>query len=175
MEESGSIYLFNLSLIAMTFTAVSALVMLVRQTMGGKLSNFDVYLITSFVSLGFAQSLAAILPSLVSLFEPPHSVLWASSSGSAALLLGATLFSVVRLRLRVSPDPIPNSVFFGFCLQGLAVTVLMVNAVVTAWQGVHLFAGAVTLSVAAVMGAFVRRIASLLGDRPGEDWDPKQG
>ena len=45
MEEPGSIYLFNLSLIAMTFTAVTALVMFLRQTMGGKLSNFDIYLI----------------------------------------------------------------------------------------------------------------------------------
>lgn len=42
MELPGSGYLFNLALIAMTFTAVSALVMLVRQTMGGKPSNFDV-------------------------------------------------------------------------------------------------------------------------------------
>lgn len=175
MEESGSIYLFNLSIIAITFTAVSALVMLVRQTMGGKLSNFDVYLITSFVSFGFAQSLSAILPSLISLFGPPHSVLWAGSSGCAAILLGSTLFSIVRRRRRVSAIPIANSVFAAFCLQGLAVTVLAVNALITAWQGVHLFAGAVTLSVAVIMWAFVRRIASLLGDQPGEDWDPKQG
>jgi hypothetical protein len=54
MELPGETYLFNLSLIAVTFTAVSALVMLLRQTMGGKLSNFDVYLITSLISFGFA-------------------------------------------------------------------------------------------------------------------------
>jgi hypothetical protein len=35
MELPGTAYLFNLSLISITFTAVSALVMLVRQTMGG--------------------------------------------------------------------------------------------------------------------------------------------
>ena len=34
MELPGETYLFNLSLIAVTFTAVSALVMLMRQTMG---------------------------------------------------------------------------------------------------------------------------------------------
>jgi hypothetical protein len=58
MELPGETYLFNLSLIAVTFTAVSALVMLMRQTMGGKLSNFDVYLITSYISFGFAVALA---------------------------------------------------------------------------------------------------------------------
>jgi hypothetical protein len=61
MEVPGETYLFNLSLIAVTFTAVTALVMLFRQTMGGKLSNFDIYLITSFISFGFAIAISAIL------------------------------------------------------------------------------------------------------------------
>ena len=47
MELPGEVYLFNLSLIAVTFAVVSALVMIMRQTMGGSLSNFDVYLITT--------------------------------------------------------------------------------------------------------------------------------
>ena len=36
MEElAGATYLYNLSVVAMTFAAVSVLVMLIRQTMGG--------------------------------------------------------------------------------------------------------------------------------------------
>ena len=74
MEElPGAIYLFNLSLLAISFAIVSTLVMLVRQTLGGKLSNFDVYLITSYVSFGFVIAFNAILPPLVSLFiRPPR-------------------------------------------------------------------------------------------------------
>jgi hypothetical protein len=69
MEElPGAIYLFNLSLLAVTFAVVSALVMLVRQTMGGRLTNFDVYLITSYVSFGFVIALT------------PFCRLWFSSS-----------------------------------------------------------------------------------------------
>ena len=43
MDVPGEAYLFNLSLLAITFAAVSVLVMLMRQTMGGRLSNFDVH------------------------------------------------------------------------------------------------------------------------------------
>lgn len=44
MELPGGAYLLNLSLLAITFAAVSVLVMLVRWSMGGKLSNFDIHL-----------------------------------------------------------------------------------------------------------------------------------
>lgn len=175
MEESGSIYLFNLSLIAITFTAVSALVMLIRHSLGGKLSNFDVYLITSYISLGFAQALSAILPPLVALFELSPAGHWAISSGLAAILFGTTLANVMHKRRLVSVEPTSLAVKLAFSSHGFAIIILLVNAVGWPWQGVHLFATAVTLSLTVVLLTFVRRIASLFGDKPGEDWDPKRG
>ncbi len=175
MELHGETYLFNLSLIAVTFTAVSALVMLMRQTMGGKLSNFDVHLITTYLSYGFVLSLIALLPPLVFLFQPTPSTLWTTSSGLAAVLLGPVLASVVFRRRKASPQPAPLAVKASFCMHGLAIIVLLVNAVVVPWQGIHLYAAALTLSVATLMFTFVRRIASLFGDKPGDDWDPKRG
>jgi hypothetical protein len=175
MELPGETYLFNLSLIAVTFTAVSALVMLMRQTMGGKLSNFDVYLITSYISFGFAVALAAILPPLVSFFELPPFGLWAISSSLAAVLLGSVLMTVVHRRRIVAPEPMALAVISSFSAHGLVVITLLVNAVIQPWQGMHLFAGALTLSVAVIMWTFVRRIASLVGDKPGDDWDPRRG
>ena len=175
MELPGETYLFNLSLIAVTFTAVSALVMLLRQTMGGKLSNFDVYLITSFISFGFAIAIAAILPPLAVFFGLPPSAFWAVSSGLAAILLGSTLTANVHRRRIVASEPMSLSVIASFATNGFSVIVLLVNAIVPPWQGIHLFAGALTLSTAVIMWAFVRRIGSLVGDKPGDDWDPKRG
>ena len=40
MDMPGETYLFNLSLLAVTFAAVSALVMLLRQVMGGRFTQF---------------------------------------------------------------------------------------------------------------------------------------
>jgi hypothetical protein len=175
MELPGETFLFNLSLIAVTFTAVSALVMLIRQTLGGKLSNFDVYLITSYISFGFAEALAAILPPLVNFFELPPFGLWAISSALAAVLLGSVLVTVVYRRRKVAPEPMPLGVISSFSTHGLVVITLLVNAMIQPWQGIHLFAGALTLSVAVLMWTFVRRIASLVGDKPGDDWDPRRG
>jgi hypothetical protein len=175
MELPGETYLFNLSLVAVTFTAVSALVMLLRQTMGGKLSNFDVYLITSFISFGFAIAVSALLPPLASFFELGTAALWAVSSGLAAIIMGSTVAANVHRRHVVAPEPMSWSVRSSFIANGLSAIVLLVNAAVPPWQGVHLFAGALTLSTAAIMWAFVRRIGSLVGDKPGDDWDPKRG
>ena len=101
--------------------------------------------------------------------------LWAVSSGLAAIIMGSTVATNVHRRHIVAPEPMSWSVRSSFIANGLSAIILLVNAVVPPWQGVHLFAGALTLSTAAIMWAFVRRIGSLVGDKPGDDWDPKRG
>src|SRR5436189_7588 len=110
MELHGEVYLFNLSLLAITFTAVSALVMLLRQTMGGKLSNFDVYLLVTYISLGFVIVVGCLLPPLLTLFSPSPAILWLVASLVAALLLASAVFSALRWRMRASREPISLAV-----------------------------------------------------------------
>lgn len=176
-ELFGSVYLFNLSILAITFAAVSALVMLLRQTMGGKLSNFDVHLIATYVGTGFVLAIAAILPPFIAAFGLQPSWTWSISSGLAAFLLAATEVSVLKRRRRVDAgwkfmSLAQKAAFAG---EGLAVVLLAANALIPAVQGLALFEAGVTLALAVLMWTFVRRISSLLGDKPGEDWDPKRG
>lgn len=175
MEPQGELYLYNLSMLAVTFAAVSALVMVLRQTMGGKLSNFDIHLTTAYVSGGFALALAAITPPLLTLFNPSPEVLWGVSGVIAALLVAAFIASVVRRRRRASGSHVPALVILDWAIQSAVIAVLLVNAIPQPAQGVGVFAGALTVSVAVLMWSFVRRISSLLGQSPGEDWDPKRG
>ena len=175
MNLPGEAYLFNLSVLAVTVAVVSALVMLVRQTMGGKLSNFDVYLISAYVSLGFVIAVGAVLPPLVSLFEPSPRVMWAVASGLAAVFLAAVMVNLVAARRRASNAPISHALVFIFAMHWLAAALLAANAVVPQLQGTGLHAAALTVSMVMLMLAFVRRIASLLGDKPSDDWDPKRG
>jgi hypothetical protein len=175
MDLPGETYLFNLSLLAITFAAVSVLVMLLRQTMGGKLSNFDIFLIKTFVSWGFVVAGDAILPPLVSLFDPPPALLWATASGLAAVLLAAVVANIIVTRRRVSSEPMSALNVLTLAGHWIVVLLLAVNALVPQVQGVGLFAAALSLSIGLIMWAFVRRIASLLGETPGEDWDPKRG
>src|SRR5690348_3702520 len=136
MELPGETYLFNLSLLALTFTAVSALVMLLRQTMGGKLSNFDIYLIVTYISLGFSIAVGCLLPPLVALFEPAAPVLWLVASVGAAILLGSVVLNALRWRTRASREPISLAVRTTFTIHGVVVVVLIVNALWPAVQGV---------------------------------------
>ena len=95
IELPGAAYLYNLSLLAATVAVVSALVMVVRETMGGKLSKFDVYLLTTYISLGFVIAISAIVPPLVALFDPAPWALWLVASGLSALRLGFSLWTAL--------------------------------------------------------------------------------
>jgi hypothetical protein len=60
-------------------------------------------------------------------------------------------------------------------MHWIDIVLMLTNALVPVVQGVGLYAAGLTLSLASVMWAFVRRVSSLLGEKPGGDWDPKRG
>ncbi len=173
MDLAGSEYLYTLSLVAITFTAVSVLVMLMRHSLGGRPSNFDIYLLTAYISFGFAHTINGLLPALIAFVDFPLHIRWAISSFLAALLVVWALGHSVYLRKQASQSPMSYSVVGGFLIHALMAVVLLVN--VALWQDAFPYVAAVTMSLGTTMWLFVRRIASLFGDRPGDDWDPKRG
>jgi hypothetical protein len=175
MELPGETFLFNLSLLALTFSAVSALVTLLRQTMGGKLSKFEVYLVNAFVQQGFALAIAAILPPLIAQFELSSPVLWTIASGLAAVVLGWRTAQSLWERMSIIKVPMPLMLKVQFSVDGFAVVLFLLNATVPAIQGIAVFDLALTIGLAEIMWSFGRRISTLLGDRPSDDWDPKLG
>ena len=175
MELAGSAYLYNLSVLAITYAAVSALVMLVRQTMGGKLSDFDIYLIGAYVSFGFAIAFDAVLPPLVALFGAPVALVWTLASGIAALILGVNLTVVIVRRLKAAQAPLSPVVMASYALHGIVVVLLVVNALIPAIRSSGLFAASLTLCLGNMMWVFVRRVSSLLGTNDRADWDPRRG
>ena len=174
-ELGGEAYLLNLSLLAITFSAVSVLVMLVRQSMGGKLSNFDIHLVSSYVARGFVIAVAAVIPPLLADFDLHPQVFWAIASLLACFLLIAGVFRVQRERFQITKVRLPRFPVFVLGAHWLAAALLIANAILPTVQGGGLFKVALTMPLATVMWAFVRRIGSLLGDTPGEDWDPTRG
>jgi hypothetical protein len=175
MELPGETFLFNLSLLAITFSAVSALVTLLRQAMGGKLSNFDVYLLTTYVSDGFVVAISSLLPPLIAQSGLPLPWVWAIASGLAAAIVGGQLLKVVQLRSGATKVPYPLPTKISFILLWFSVLLLLANASVPAIRGIFLFEVSITIYLATVMWIFVRRIASLQSDHHNEDWDPNRG
>ena len=174
MDVAGSVYLFNLSLVAMTFAAVSALVMLVRQTMGGKLSNFDIFLVTLYVALAFAAGVNAILPPLIALLHFSEAVTWMVASLLAAAVQTMTVLHLQLQRPKAAAVALPLMAIVAYSVHWTAVVLFVANAVVPAFQGPALHSIAITISLCMAMWTFVRRISLLLGDKPGEGWDPKR-
>jgi hypothetical protein len=174
MEFAGSAYLFNLSLVAMGFAAVSVLVMIMRQTMGGKMSKFDIFLITLYVSLGFAAAVNAVLPELIALLHLPEPVTWMIASLIAAVIQAMTVLNINSRRHRAAPVASPPMAVVAYSTHWTAVALYLLNAGVPMFQGPALHAIAVTVSLCMAMWTFVRRISLLLGDKPGDDWDAGQ-
>ena len=175
MELPGADHLYTLSILTITFATLSALVTVVRQIKGGQLSMVDVHLLTTFVSAGFAQCLAAILPSAVALLGLSGRALWGVSSGVAALFFAVVLIRIQWERSRFATLGLGSLVVVAFIGLWVSVLMLIANALVTSIQGVGLHAAAITLSLGTVMWSFVRRLASLASQSSEADWDLRHG
>jgi hypothetical protein len=93
LDLPGSTYLYTLAALSITFVGFSALVIYLRQTVGGEMSKLDVLITRIFIQLGFIVVAGAMLPPLLSLFDWPHDLIWRTASFVAAALsffFGAT-------------------------------------------------------------------------------------
>jgi hypothetical protein len=93
MELPGTGYLYNLTLISVTFAGFAALIAAFRQMVGGKLTKHDAFLIRSALMRSLIVIICALLPPLLALFEIQASVIWRTSSFIAAGLI--TVFTLV--------------------------------------------------------------------------------
>ena len=85
MELPGAIYLYTLATLAMTFIGFSAIVMIVRQTLGHKLSRLDVLIARVYMGFGLMISASALLPPLLMTWKLSPPTIWHVSSGLACL------------------------------------------------------------------------------------------
>lgn len=127
MELPGSSYLYNLSLISVTFAGFAALIALFRQMVGGRLARYDVFLVQSALVRSLIVIVCALLPLLLALFEFSPSSIWRLSSLVAAVLIGLFSLSWPLIRRAASDTPI-HKIGVGYhALQGLtAIFLLMV-------------------------------------------------
>lgn len=78
-------YLYSLAALSVTFVGFSALVIILRQTLGGELSKLDVLIARIFIQLGFMVAAGCMLPPLLLLFHVSDAWAWRISSITIAL------------------------------------------------------------------------------------------
>src|SRR5262249_7958050 len=128
MGSSASSYLFTLATLAVTFVGFSALVIILRQTIGGAMSELDVLLTRIFIQLGFTVAAGAMLPALFSLFPMPERVAWRISSLFVAIPIVAFALSYPARRRAASGLRTPRQVWFDVMVLLVAGAALLVNA-----------------------------------------------
>lgn len=89
MDISGSAYLYTVAVLGMTFIGFSAIVMMLRQTLGLTLRPFDILIAHVYMEFGLIISVGALLPPLLAAWGLRPQAVWQVSSAllSAPLLL----------------------------------------------------------------------------------------
>jgi hypothetical protein len=128
MEVDGSNYLYALATVSVTFVGFSALLLLFRQTIGGRMTGYDGYFMLSFMQAGFIVTGGALLPQLLAFFGLPPALLWRAASAVMAVPILLFVVTTPWRRRRAAPGPVPAYVWLLLLLQFLAALYLLVNA-----------------------------------------------
>jgi hypothetical protein len=129
MEIQGAAYFYALAAAAMAFSAFSAIVIIIRQTMGAGLTPFQLALTRVFIERGFYVALLSFLPMLLAIFELPHILIWQICSAAAALILAAWhLDDALRRYPAVRTKRQPKFACVNWAITSCAVLMLVCNA-----------------------------------------------
>src|SRR5262249_41827353 len=147
MELPGTSYLYNLTLISVTFAGFAALIAAFRQMAGGGLTKHDAFLIRSALVRSLIVIVCALLPPLLALFELSAATIWRVSSLSAAILIAVfTLSWQLIIRPMVTDKPISKTAHVYHGVQLLtAVFLLMVSLGIIFAPGAGYFAVGVSV------------------------------
>jgi hypothetical protein len=105
MEVTGAAYLYTIAVIGITFIGFSAIVMMLRQTSGQSLEQFDILIAHVYMEFGLIVSVGSLLPPLFSFWGLHSEVVWRISStlvGGALLLFSLTYRRRRRKAIRES-------------------------------------------------------------------------
>jgi len=168
MELQGATYLFTLAALSVTFVGFSALVIIIRQTLGGEMSRLEILITRIFIQLGFMVTAGAMLPPLMSLFDLPHPLIWRIASLAAAI--PSFLFAVTypARRRAASGVATPFVIWLDIIVLLAAVGVLILNcAGIGITPGPGPFAAALTVILFVSGFAYLQALRLLLRHHSG--------
>jgi len=129
MEATESTYLYALSATSTTFVGFSALIMLVRQSMGGGISELEAWITRTFVQLGFKVTAGALSPVALTLCHVRAPIVWRLCSTVIAAVLMVFVVTYPSRRRSAAHASAPFYVYLDLVLLLGACAVLAMNAV----------------------------------------------
>jgi hypothetical protein len=129
MELPGANYLYALATVSVTFVGFSALLLVFRETIGGRMRGYDSYFTLSFMQAGFIVAAGGLLPQLLAFYEISHTLVWRASSLMMAIPIFLFVAKVPGRRRAATKESIPFYVVLLLLCQFLAGAYLVLNAV----------------------------------------------
>jgi len=163
MESPGASYLYTLALLGMSFMGFAAIVMLLRQTLGGHLRAFDALFARVYMEFAVIVSMGAMLPPLLIFWELPTGAVWRLSSGLVGVPL---LWIAVRYPARrraVTGEPTPRYVRVNVTIILLiSLTLLIAATGLLHERSGPAFVAALTAFLAFALVAWLRALSIIL-------------
>jgi hypothetical protein len=122
MDLPGEGYSYALATLSMTFAGFSAIVIVLRQTLGRPLSPFHLLVTRLYIESGFWAAAFGMLPPLLALCGLPAAAAWRVSSAVVALVLIAYGATYPMRRRRITQDALPSRRWIA--IAGVSVAVI---------------------------------------------------
>jgi hypothetical protein len=130
MELPGSAYLYTLATLAMTFAGFCAIVIVLRQTTGKRLSGFHLVLTRLYLESGLFSAAFCMLPPLLALCGLTETTVWRVSSAIIATVLVSFGATYPMRRAAITAGALASTRWMPIvCLALLVVVALVGNAV----------------------------------------------
>lgn len=162
MEIPNSGYLFMLAMLAITFVGFTAIVVILRQSLGSAFLPIDALVARLFMVWGFTITYTAMLPMMLAAYDLTAPVTWQAASIIAGLSLVAINGGYPLLRVRATGELTPLHVWL-HCGVGLVFAiVLLANAAGQFRAAPAVYAAALTLFLIQASFAFVQHFGFML-------------
>jgi hypothetical protein len=146
MAIAETTYLYALAGLSVSFVGFSTLVIVFRQSAGGRLSSYDSYFVLSFMQAGFIVTAGALLPPLFALYGLPEATVLRVASAIMAMPIAWFVASVPGRRRAATGTAAPGFIRLFLLLQLCAAVALALGALGRPLgPGVAPYASALTL------------------------------
>jgi hypothetical protein len=161
--EPHATYLYTLALIAIAYVGFTAIVLILRQSLGVALSALDTLVARLFMVRGFVVTYLSLVPMLLAGLGLGHMTSWRVSSALGGLSFVVMHVGYQLLRARITGEPTPFHLWFytvsGF-MFGVALLANAAPVIPAAVAGI--FVAAVTLDMIQASVAFVQHFGFML-------------
>jgi len=169
MEIKGATFLYTLATLMVTFAGFSALLFVIRQAAGAKLSLLDRFIVRNVMTYTFVLTGAALLPALLAFYEVDETWIWRVSGVLFALPMLALQVSYPARRRKVVGAAPPFPIYAIFVVLGSLVTLAaLVYVLVGVRYAAAVYISALTIDFFTVIYGFVNAL-DIIMQQPTED------